>query len=102
MIKVNDVDIFGIDNMNKESIMCKIFGLMLIGVGIFVCYIEYVISTTISEIADMVALAAGLSESSGLGLSILFHLPAVGLMAILLIIIVILFYFGYIFITEQN
>lgn len=88
--------------MNKSSIICKIFGFILICVGIFVCYIEYVLSTTITEIAAIVASAAGLSESGGLGLSIIFHLPAVGLMVLLLIVIIALFYFGYVFITEKN
>lgn len=86
--------------MNKSSIICKIFGFILIIIGILVCYIEYVISTAISEIASMVALAAGLSNSAGLGLSILLHLPVAGLIIGLLLVIIGLFYFGYIFITE--
>ena len=83
------------------NISGKLFGVVLIIIGIALCCVEIIISTTISEIADVVASLFGLSGSASLGLAILFHVPAAGLIGIIFIVIVAAFYLGYAFIVES-
>jgi len=98
ILKVYDVDITMSDNMN---ILCKIVGLIFFGLSALLIYLEYAISTTISEIATKTATAFGLSESSSLGLAILFHIPVLGLIFLILIFICLFIYLGYIFMMER-
>ena len=85
-------------NMN---IIGKLFGLFLVIIGFLLCYIEYLISTTITKIADIIAVAVGLDGSASLGLAIIFHIPIGGLMLAILFMIIAAFYFGYAFIVES-
>lgn len=86
-------------NINID-IVGKLFGLVLAIIGLALCYVEYVISKTMSELSNIVSDAMGLSGSSSFGLEILFHIPVGGLMFVILVVIVLLFYFAYLFIKD--
>ena len=83
------------------NIIGKLFGLFLVIIGFLLCYIEYLISTTITKIADIIAVAVGLDGSASLGLAILLHIPIGGLILAILLMIIAAFYFGYAFIVES-
>lgn len=82
------------------NVINKIIGLILFVISALLCYIEYAISMTISEIATKTAVAFGLSESSSLGLTILLHVPVLGLIFLILILICMFIYFGYLLMKE--
>ena len=83
------------------NILSRLFGLFLVIIGFLLCYIEYLISTTITKIADIIAVAVGLDGSASLGLAILLHIPIGGLILAILLMIIAAFYFGYAFIVES-
>lgn len=78
----------------------KIVGLIFFAISALLCYLEYAISITISEIATKTAIVLGLSESSSLGLTILFHVPVLGLVFLILMFICMFIYFGCLLIKE--
>lgn len=78
----------------------KIVGLIFFAISALLCYLEYLVSMTISEIATKTATAFGLSESSSLGLTILFHVPVLGFIFLILVLICMFIYFGCLLMKE--
>ena len=85
----------------KTSILTRIIGLVMIGVGILIGYGEYLIFTTISGIAGWLGGVLGFSDSIIPGLTLLLHIPVLGVIIGLAFICLLLLYFGYLFVMDK-
>ena len=81
------------------NILNKIIGLVLIGIGLILAYIEYILLTTIVEIAAWLGTIMGISDSATTGLSIILVIPAAGLIVGLFALMVFMFYLAHSFIV---
>ena len=78
----------------------KIIGLVLIGIGLILAYMEYTVLTTISEIAAWLGNIIGISDNGTIGLTIILTLPAAGLVVGLLVLMLFVFYLARDFMVE--
>lgn len=77
------------------NILNRIIGLILIGIGLIMVYVEYLVLTTISEIAAWLGDFMGVSADATTGLQVMLYVPAGGIIVGLFAVACLLFYLGY-------
>ena len=83
------------------SVMIRIAGLILVGIGLLVVYGIYLIATFVSAIAIWLGALMGMPETATMGLNILLYIPIGGAVAGLIMLVCLLFYFGISFIVDK-
>ena len=75
------------------NILNKIIGLISIGIGLILCYVEYLILTTVSAIAAWLGVFIGLTGPTT-GITILLCIPILGIIIGIFALICLLYYIG--------
>lgn len=79
---------------NKNSILCKIFGIVLIVFGLIILSVDYIIIDAIGELFKQIAIFLGVTGMAILGVQIIGYLLLYSIIVFLAIVAILLIIIG--------